>query len=272
MRGILAALIVCLFALVDGGTSMVQSREIGGPYDMYPVDAPAHAVRHKEQHHATNVRRMDRMPVTRHQVAHVASRPPVAKPRKAPVAQPIEPNWDVVGDDDQQAVAAGALVGLVEGWADGIATAIQKAVGCRHPLRGNLVDCKTGASTSVSARMLPRAQCLLAWLDAAGYRIGEMGGCGARPYNASAHPTCNALDINQLARNRVSLRFPAGVTDAAENCGLVHGAVWSNPDTGHFEMPGKYGYVFPRGVRYARRHVGRYAHLRPAHRHHYAGA
>ena len=65
-RAILATLIVCLV----GFATQAQSREIGGPYDMYSVDAPAHVVRHKEHGHATNARRIDRMPVTRHQVAH----------------------------------------------------------------------------------------------------------------------------------------------------------------------------------------------------------
>jgi hypothetical protein len=68
MRAFLAALIVCL---VGFASAPAQSREIGGPYDMYAVDAPAHAVRHhKERGHATTLRRMDRMPVTKNQVAH----------------------------------------------------------------------------------------------------------------------------------------------------------------------------------------------------------
>lgn len=67
MRAFLAALIVCLV----GFASQAQSREIGGPYDMYPVDAAAHVARHhKERGHATALRRMDRMPVTKNQVAH----------------------------------------------------------------------------------------------------------------------------------------------------------------------------------------------------------
>ena len=67
MRALLAALIVCLV----GFASQAQSREIGGPYDMYAADAPAHVAKHKEHGHATTARRIDRMPVTHHQVAHV---------------------------------------------------------------------------------------------------------------------------------------------------------------------------------------------------------
>jgi hypothetical protein len=123
--------------------------------------------------------------------------------------------------------------------------------------------------------MLPHAQCLLRWLDAMGYPVKDIGGFGARG-NMSAHPTGNALDVNQLSRNVVSVRFPIGVTQAASNCGLVHGAIWSNPDTGHFEMPNKYGYVGGGRVRYAARryrHYVSYAHHEHHYtRRHYAGA
>jgi hypothetical protein len=115
---------------------------------------------------------------------------------------------------------------------------------------GTLIDAKTGAVAYVSARALPRFACLLAKLDAAGYPVREIGGFGERPNNASAHPTGNALDVNQCGRNCVSPRLPKGFADMAEACGLVSGSSWrGSPDTGHFEMPGKIGYVFP-GRRY----------------------
>lgn len=178
-----------------------------------------------------------------------------------------------------QATALGDLLGVPGGWADGIATAVSHAVGgCGVSFRHNLVDCKTGASTSVSSAMLPHAQCLLRWLDAMGYPVDDIGGFGERS-NPSAHPTGNALDVNQRARNVVTHRFPSGVTAAASTCGLVHGAVWGNPDTGHFEMEHSFGYVGS-WHHYASRHVShRYAAImirrRYAHhvgRRHYAGA
>jgi hypothetical protein len=196
-----------------------------------------------------------------------AHRHPLRGPARVPVRS-IVPQTAPANTDGIEASAAGALVGLGEGFADGITTAIKSPRACGNDGRHNLVDCKSGASTSVSDAMLPHAQCLLRWLDAMGYPVREIGGYGER-HNPSAHPTGNALDVNQLSRNVVSVRFPAGVTQAASNCGLVHGAIWSYPDTGHFEMPNKYGYT---GFyhHYALRHRVHYAHHYT--RRHYAGA
>jgi hypothetical protein len=184
-------------------------------------------------------------------------RHPLRGPMRAPVRS-IIPHTPPADVDSIEASAAGAVVGLAEGFADGIATAIKSPRACGNDGRHNLVDCRSGASTSVSDAMLPHAQCLLRWLDAVGYPVRDIGGFGERN-NPSAHPTGNALDVNQLGRNVVSVRFPAGVTQAASDCGLVHGAIWSNPDTGHFEMPNKYGYV---GFwhHYASHHYRHYAH------------
>lgn len=128
---------------------------------------------------------------------------------------------------------------------------------------GNLVS-KSGARTSVSSAALPHFQCLLKKLEEAGLEILTLGGFGPRG-NASAHPTGNALDINQLSRNRCSRSFPAGTTAMAKACGLVHGAIWSHPDTGHFEMANKYGYV---GIGRHYAHRVRYAYRRSWHRWH----
>lgn len=119
---------------------------------------------------------------------------------------------------------------------------------------GNLVA-SNGKSAHVSATALPHFRCLVAWLEGAGYRINAMTGYAARPGNPSAHPSGNALDVNQTGFGRVSHAFPAGVDHAARACGLTPGSSFG--DNGHFEMPGKYGYVFPAGwrarSRYARR-------------------
>lgn len=118
---------------------------------------------------------------------------------------------------------------------------------------GHVVRTRGGATASVSTVARPHFQCLLDKLDAAGYQISFMGGY-ARRGNSSAHPTGNALDINQIGRNIVTRRLPSNATQMARDCGLMHGAEWSRPDTGHFEMPHKYGYVYrARRVRYAYR-------------------
>ncbi len=115
----------------------------------------------------------------------------------------------------------------------------------------HLIVAASGAKTSVSIVARPHFVCLLTKLEAVGYRVDFMGGYASRG-NSSAHPTGNALDINQTSRNVVTRRLPGNITELARGCGLVHGAVWSNPDQGHFEMPRKYGYVHQhRRTRYA---------------------
>lgn len=119
----------------------------------------------------------------------------------------------------------------------------------------HLLVASTGAKTSVSTVARPNFVCLLNKLEAVGYRIDFMGGYASRG-NSSAHPTGNALDINQTGRNVVTRRLPANVNEIARECKLVHGGTWpNNPDQGHFEMPKKYGYVF-------HRHRTRYASAR----------
>jgi hypothetical protein len=71
MRALLAALIVCLV----GFASQAQSREIGGPYDMYAVDAPAHAVRHTARHHVAAVHRYQKTDHVEPREAHAAPAP-----------------------------------------------------------------------------------------------------------------------------------------------------------------------------------------------------
>lgn len=123
----------------------------------------------------------------------------------------------------------------------------------RHETDGHTITAASGARTSVSTVAKPHFECLLHKLESAGYHVDFMGGYASRG-NASAHPTGNALDINQTGRNRVTRHLPGNATEMAQDCGLVHGAIWSNPDAGHFEMPRKYGYVFHRyRTRYAAR-------------------
>lgn len=104
----------------------------------------------------------------------------------------------------------------------------------------------------------------VSWLESTGYRITEIGGYAFRriagTHTISNHARGTAIDINQTERNRVTRRFPAGTTEMAERFGLLHGAVWRHPDTGHFEVVGsrKFAVIGPerseRRKRYARRH------------------
>lgn len=108
----------------------------------------------------------------------------------------------------------------------------------------HVVVAKSGARASVSIAAKPHFVCLIEKLEATGYKIDFMGGYAERG-NSSAHPTGNALDINQTGRNVITRRLPAGVSQMASACGLVHGGGWlSHPDQGHFEMPKKYGYIY----------------------------
>ena len=106
------------------------------------------------------------------------------------------------------------------------------------------------AVASLSSIFRPRAQCLINRLEAAGYKIDFMGGRAGRS-GPSAHPTGNAIDINQTGFGRVTRRFPGNLEEMCHACGVYSGAHFG--DYGHFEMPGKYGYVNI-GRRYANHH------------------
>lgn len=111
-----------------------------------------------------------------------------------------------------------------------------------HALDLARVSSATGVSAMVDARGAWRFQGLIRDLEAAGYGIATL--CGrswrniAGTHVLSKHAVGDALDVNQLARNRVLLPLPANATTIAARWGLVHGAVWRHPDQGHFEIPG----------------------------------
>ena len=115
------------------------------------------------------------------------------------------------------------------------------------------VTSRSGHHASVSSAFAPHIQCFIHKLDASGYRIDFMTGYAARG-NPSAHPTGNAIDINQLSFGHVTRRFPSNYNSMAESCGVYSGSNFG--DYGHFEMPHKYGYV-NLGGHYARHHNGR---------------
>jgi hypothetical protein len=124
----------------------------------------------------------------------------------------------------------------------------------------SLVTVKTaaGISITVAAKAADNFTGFVSDLVSAGYRISFMGGWRAHGScrRCDMHPRGLAIDINQTGRNRVTRAFPAGVTAMAARHGLTHGAVWGNPDQGHFELAGVHRYA----ARDHRRKV--------AHRHH----
>lgn len=97
-----------------------------------------------------------------------------------------------------------------------------------------------GKSVRVSPKAASAFRGFLTELCSGGYKIDFVGGY-RNTYIAgtkikSLHASGLAIDVNQTARNRVTRRLPAGVTQMAARYGLKHGAVWRSPDAGHFEL------------------------------------
>src|SRR5277367_5305884 len=78
------------------------------------------------------------------------------------------------------------------------------------------VSSNNGHHASVSGAFQPHAQCLINKLEHAGYRIDFMTGFASRS-NPSAHPTGNAIDINQTGFGRVTRRLPSGFVNIADS-------------------------------------------------------
>jgi hypothetical protein len=129
------------------------------------------------------------------------------------------------------------------------------------------VRASSGATACVASKAAGKFQAFVTALEATGYRIDFMGGWRAHGScrGCNMHPRGLAIDINQTGRNRVTRRFPPGVTALAEQNGLLHGAVWNNADAGHFELmsasPTRYAYAHLSAspTRYARRSMHAYA-------------
>lgn len=155
---------------------------------------------------------------------------------------------------------------------------------CVGPHCGGLVTLytKSGQKYVVAAGAAKQFSGFVSWLESTGYKIEDIGGYAHRRIagtrSISNHARGTALDINQERRNRVTYRFPPGTTEKAKEFGLLHGAVWDNPDTGHFELlvARQYAVVggaFKTASRHYRRHSRvRYASRRVVYRQHYAQA
>jgi hypothetical protein len=112
-----------------------------------------------------------------------------------------------------------------------------------------IVRASTGALAYVAKHATAAFQCVIDKLEAAGYRIKEMGGFANRGHiPGSLHYRGLALDVNQLERNVTAPKMPSNEIELANGCGLISGAQWRNADSGHFQLGGYDGQ--PR--RYAR--------------------
>jgi hypothetical protein len=132
--------------------------------------------------------------------------------------------------------------------------------GCGGAL--SAVRASSGAIACVASSAASAFQGFVSALEATGYRIDFMGGWRAHGScrRCDMHPRGLAIDINQTGRNRVTRRFPPGVTALAAHYGLLHGAIWSNADTGHFELlsasPTRYAYAERLGAYASAEHDG----------------
>jgi hypothetical protein len=96
-----------------------------------------------------------------------------------------------------------------------------------------------GRKFQVDKRFAANFQGFINDYEKAGGVIGPQSGTlGHRPHNASGHPIGAAIDINQVGygvRGRGGQTLPVGTeNELAEKWGLVSGANWRRPDTGHF--------------------------------------
>lgn len=117
--------------------------------------------------------------------------------------------------------------------------AAAQARGCGH-LATVQAPAPSHAVACVARRAAGAFQGFVDSLAAEGYRIAFMGGWRAHGScrRCTMHPRGLAIDINQVGRNRVTRPLPDGTTELAARYGILHGAVWAHPDTGHFELAG----------------------------------
>jgi hypothetical protein len=98
----------------------------------------------------------------------------------------------------------------------------------------------SGQSATVATNAAGAFNGFLHWLEARNYRISTLGCYNYRNIRGtnrlSQHAFGRACDINQAGRNVVTRPFPRGTEQAARRFGLVSGAEWQHPDTGHFEL------------------------------------
>lgn len=102
------------------------------------------------------------------------------------------------------------------------------------------VTARGGVKVRVAPASRATLQCLIDRIEAAGCRVRFMRGIGRGTVRHSLHPSGHAIDINQLARNRVAIcPSPRLSRVAARSCGAISGGDWHrSPDNGHFQNGG----------------------------------
>lgn len=103
------------------------------------------------------------------------------------------------------------------------------------------IKASNGKTAKVAASYSRQFQAFINDLERAGYRIDFIGGWRKHGScrRCDSHPAGRAIDVNQTARNRVTRKLPPNIATIAARHGLCHGAIWGNPDRGHFEVADK---------------------------------
>lgn len=114
---------------------------------------------------------------------------------------------------------------------------IQKS-SCHQGKPRVLVKTNDGVGAEVHPAAKENFECLFKALEDNKYPMSFIYGYACRPLATSNHPRGLAVDINQHSRDVTSPNIYRwrSATQLARNCNLTHGAVWRNPDAGHFEM------------------------------------
>jgi hypothetical protein len=110
--------------------------------------------------------------------------------------------------------------------------------GCAGRNPQALVRASNGIGAYVHPYAVDAFKCVLnGFENTTRLRIVWVGGYGCRR-NKSNHPRGLAMDINQYARDRTKPVVPRrpGVQIAHDCKNVTSGAVWRNPDNGHFEI------------------------------------
>lgn len=120
--------------------------------------------------------------------------------------------------------------------ASGLFTEIAHSGDCAQGPKA-LLKSSNGKKAYVHPSAVKPFECLLKGLDGIRYPIKFVGGYGCRPLRTSNHPRGLAIDVNQYSRDVTKPNvYGWNATKVANSCNLTHGAVWRNPDAGHFEI------------------------------------
>ena len=109
--------------------------------------------------------------------------------------------------------------------------------GCASGKPQALVKASNGNGAYVHPSAVSTFKCILGGFENVRMPIAWIGGYGCRPLATSNHPRGLAMDINQYARDKTKPVVPRQQgLQIARSCSATSGAVWRNPDNGHFEI------------------------------------